>query len=145
MDYGVLTFAELLAIVDAEITALGVTCEIGLFTGALVPTADTTLDDLVAAEPTADWYARLPAVIDPVHVDSAGNIVLSCECVVWPYSGTDPSETITGWFWKIIDASPPDTGRVVGARRLAQSQTMGSVLNQVRVEPAFAFPPVVGS
>jgi hypothetical protein len=87
----------MLASLKALWTTTPATPKVGLFNNNPTLNQFTQFTDLV--EPTGTWYTQKAAVItDPYRIANDGSINLGLDSLVWPYTGTSPSDTINGWF-----------------------------------------------
>ena len=128
--------SELVAMLEAEKTALGTDLLVCLFKTNLTITPTTTLAALEAQEPTGSWYTRAAATVGDVYLNPDGSLSLSLASVEFDYSGTDPAEVITGYF--VIRAATPV---LVGARALDTAVTMATVLDAIIVQPTLTLQP----
>ena len=102
--------------------------KLGLFNNNPTLNQYTTFADLV--EPTASWYARKTAVItDPFLIQTDNSINLGIDPAVFPYTGSDPSDTINGWF--VFDG----TSLLYGAAYLQTPVVMRTVLDIIFTPP----------
>lgn len=134
--FATMSQAEMAAMMALEITAVSATPLIRLFKGNLAINPLTTLAALVAAEPVGSWYTPAVGVPGAPYLLPDGSIAMTYGSVEFNYSGTDPSEVITGYF--VVAGTVP---RLVCARLLDVAVTMGHVLDAVIVEPSFKFAP----
>jgi hypothetical protein len=129
---------EAAALLGAEKTLLATSCFVRLFKSNIAITQLTTLATLEALEPTGSWYAPIAGVAGDVYINDDGSLSITLASVEFDYSGTDPAEVIEGYF--VIRAVSPI---LVGARKLDQSVTMGSVLDSLIVQPTITLPPLL--
>lgn len=102
--------------------------KLGLFTNA--PTLNQYVAFSAFVEPTGSWYTQKTAVItDPFLIQTDNSINLGIDPAVWPYTGSDPSETINGFF--VYDG----TSLLYGAAYLPVPVVMASTLDIIFTPP----------
>lgn len=140
MDYDTVKKTEVLALMNAYLTTLAGDVDIALITGDLDPNPDTTLAEIVAAEPTGSWYARIPGVYGEVYETVGGALGVNMVSQQFNYTGVSAPETVTGW--AVIAHTVP---RLISARRLNTPVEMASVLDSAIVAPGIKVPMLLAS
>lgn len=119
------------AMIDLALAEWSVTTDfftLGLFKGAVPESPTLSVDDLV--QPEGDWYAVSPGAHQgEKYLGPDGIWRVSIPGHQWNYTGTDPSETITGWFALNGD------GDLVACKMLPNEVEMGSTDDSVVAGP----------
>jgi hypothetical protein len=119
--------SQLLAAINAYLALLPSASQIGLVKGT-VPTGDNIVLSSLA-QPVGSWYALKAAVLIPTYEDQSDNLYFGVLPVQFRYSGSSPSEVITGAI--LLDT----TGAILlGVCPLTNPVTMGDTLD-VTVTP----------
>lgn len=89
-------------------------------------------------EPTGSWYAGVTGALgDPVEEDD-GSITLHGVQHRYDYTGSDPSETVRGWFLTNTAGS-----LLLCGGRLDAPVVMANALDSCFATPILNFPPIV--
>lgn len=113
--------------------------EVRLFTNSITPGPDT--DFLSLTEPTGSWYAAQAVTYGEVFQHPDGSMEVRCASVQFNYTGSDPSQTIRGYY--VVEPGSPDVPYHGG--NLPAPVAMGGVLDSVIVNPGLIFQPVLAS
>lgn len=127
--------SALAAALEAYMASL-VAPTVRLFKDAIVPTPTTNLAGL--SQPTGSWYTEVALTYGQVFENPDGSMSVVAQSVQFNYSGTDPAETVYGWF--VVDPGSPDIP--ISAGLLPAPVTLGTVLDSVIVQPAITLAPV---
>jgi len=135
---------RLLAMLNAEITAIGATAEVRLFTNDIELADDLVIGDFV--EPTGAWYDPATDGVavygEPFLDPDTGELCAAVTPIQynWASGGGAGPETIRGWF--ISNAG----GTVwYHAGKLPVARELATALDSVIVAPLVRLPAVVGS
>jgi hypothetical protein len=107
-----------------------------LFTDTISPTPDTYW--LALNQPIGSWYTAKPVTYGEVYESPDGSMSVTCESLQFSYTGSDPPETIRGYY--VVDPGTPD--KPIHGNNLPAPVTMGTTLDSVIVMPSITIPPV---
>jgi len=107
-----------------------------LFKDTIAPTPDTNF--LATTQPTGSWYTAPAVTYGQVFEHTDGSMEIRCTSVQFNYSGTDPAETIRGYY--VVDPGSPDV--VYHGANLPAPVAMGNTLDSLIVNPGLIFPPI---